>query len=214
MPVKKSIWFRIGYAMERARLSPARGERSARSARKRAKSRAILPRARTLTPIQRSQRIFDTVFALGAGTVATRVLRYWPTRRRATLLGLFRAAASGAAASVLLRLLQPVLAHEEAAAPLDQELTDLLLSGVGRGLVYGALIEPRVPGPSILQGATYGSLEYVVAPWGGLEAILRRESPHGRVPVLSYLFRAENPAEMQFLDHLVFGVTLALLYRP
>ena len=157
--------------------------------------------------------VVPIALAVGAGTLATRILPLWPPRHRAGVLGLMRASASGAAASVCLRLLQPYLIGKGSTGGINQELPDLLLSGVGRGLIYGAVVEPRVPGPSLLQGAAYASLEYLVAPWGGLEAVLGKESPQGRLPVLTYLFRADNPGEMHFLDHLVFGVTLALLYR-
>ena len=210
MPANKSLWYRIGYAMERARLSAPAGEEIAPTKRKGKKKSQRLP---ALSKVRRSGRVVDTVLAVGAGTLATRVLRFWPTRHRAGVIGLMRAAASGAAASVCLRLLQPHLAGKGRAGAIDQELLDLLLSGVGRGLIYGAVVEPRVPGPSLLQGAAYASLEYLVAPWGGLEGVLGKESPQGRLPVLTYLFRADNPGEMHFLDHLVFGVTLALLYR-
>lgn len=210
MPSDKSLWYRIGYAMERARLSAPAGEEIAPAKRKGKKKRQRLP---ALSKVRRSQRVVDTALAVGAGTLATRVLRFWPTRHRAGVIGLMRAAASGAAASVCLRLLQPHLVGKGSTGAIGQELPDLLLSGVGRGLIYGAVVEPRVPGPSLLQGAAYASLEYLVAPWGGLEGVLGKESPQGRLPVLTYLFRADNPGEMHFLDHLVFGVTLALLYR-
>ncbi len=210
MPADKSLWYRFGYAMERARLSAPAGEQIAPAKRKGKKKRQ---RAPALSMVRHSQRLVDTALAVGAGTLATRILPFWPPRHRAGVLGLMRASASGAAASVCLRLLQPYLAGKGSTGAIGQELPDLLLSGVGRGLIYGAVVEPRVPGPSLLQGAAYASLEYLVAPWGGLEGVLGKESPQGRLPVLTYLFRADNPGEMHFLDHLVFGVTLALLYR-
>jgi hypothetical protein len=87
----------------------------------------------------------------------------------------------------------------------------LLLSGAGRGLLYAAIVEPRVPGHPILRGTTYSALEYALTPWGGLEGLTGTAAPHRKIPVLSVLLQNRGEEE-QFLEHLAFGIALALLY--
>ena len=81
-----------------------------------------------------------------------------------------------------------------------------------RGLLYGALVEPRLPGPALVRGTLYGTLEYLVSPWGGLTALAGPGAPHRRIPLLASLFDDYQRSDDSFADHLVFGVALALLY--
>jgi hypothetical protein len=58
----------------------------------------------------------------------------------------------------------------------------------------------------------YGSVEYAVSPWGGLTQVLGDSAPHRRLPLLSGLFDAPQAGDESYLDHLLFGVALALFY--
>jgi hypothetical protein len=78
--------------------------------------------------------------------------------------------------------------------------------------MYAAIVEPRVPGPSLLQGSAYGALEYALTPWGGLEELAGPAAPHRRIPALGVLLRGRGEDE-ELLQHLVFGVALAILYE-
>jgi hypothetical protein len=74
------------------------------------------------------------------------------------------------------------------------------------------VLEPRLPGSPLLRGAIYGSIEYAVSPWGGLTAVLGDRAPHRRIPFLAALFEQDSLGDGSYLDHLTFGVALALLY--
>jgi hypothetical protein len=143
--------------------------------------------------------------------VLTRVLSFWPSRRGPGLFRLFRAGAAGAAAAFLAELARPALTGRNAETPLEEELTDILLAGAGRGLLYAALVEPRAPGPPLLRGATYAGLEYLLTPWGGLGELAGSKAPQGKIPALSVLLK-DRGADEQLVEHIAFGVALALLY--
>ena len=52
----------------------------------------------------------------------------------------------------------------------------------------------------------------LLSPWGGLEELAGSAAPHRKVPVLSVLLKNRGEEE-QFLEHLAFGIALALLYE-
>jgi hypothetical protein len=135
-----------------------------------------------------------------------------PARHTPGVLGLLRAGAGGAGAALLRELLDPLIRGEGGRPQLRAVASETLLAGAARGLVYAAMIEPRLPGPHALQGVLYGSLEYAVSPWGGLDALLGERAPHRRIPLVSGLFVDYALGEDSYLDHLAFGVALALLY--
>lgn len=198
MQKNEDIWYRAGYALESAR--------------------SRLPTAKALVKTKPppldgvSHKVLDAFLAVGAGSVLSRVFALWPSRRRPGLFRLFRAGAAGAAASFLAELAKPLLLGKPAGKPLEAELTDILLTGVGRGLLYAALVEPRVPGPPLLRGTAYGALEYALGPWGGLEELAGSEAPQGKVPALSILLKDRGKDE-EFVERVAFGVALALLYH-
>jgi hypothetical protein len=218
MPKKDDLWYRIGFALETARhripTSPApAGKLLRKSLKKRGKGKpAPLDGA--------SHKLLEAFLSVGAGTVLTRLLAFWPGRRRPGLLGLGRAGAAGAAAAFLSELLRPALSgaksqnsgQDDIQDDITDDITDILLSGVGRGLLYAAIVEPRIPGHSLIQGSTYGALEWALTPWGGLEELAGSAAPHRSIPVLSVLLQGRKDEE-DFLEHLVFGIALALLYE-
>jgi len=225
MPKKEELWYRVGYALEAARQRiPAALPPESETRKVKGKGRAPLPapgekiasalrKAQGRTMDEASSKILDAFLTVGAGTVLTRFLSFWPGRRRPGLFRLLKAGAAGAAASFLAELVRPALTGEKSGGTLEEELTDILLSGAGRGLLYAAIVEPRMPGPPILQGTTYGALEYALTPWGGLEELAGAVAPHRKIPILSVLLQNRGEEE-QFLEHLAFGIALALLYEP
>ncbi len=199
MQKNEDLWYRLGYALEtaRARLPAVKGV---------VKERLPLPLD------DASHKLLDAFLTVGAGTFLTRILSVWPGRRRPGLLGLVRAGAAGAAAAFLAEMLRPILTAEEQQGSLEEEITDILLSGAGRGLLYAAIVEPRIPGPPALRGSAYGALEYALTPWGGLEELAGKAAPQRKIPVLSVLLQGRGGDE-PFLTHLAFGILLALLYE-
>ena len=154
----------------------------------------------------------DLLLAAGTGTMVTRILRAWPARTSPSLTRLVRAGAAGAAATFLRELLDPLLRGDTRLPTWDEGLGERLTAGLARGLVYGAILEPRLPGPSLARGAAYGATEYLLSPWGGLRRTLGKNAPYARLPVVSGLLDDPEAGEEAFLDHLVFGVALGVLY--
>jgi hypothetical protein len=73
------------------------------------------------------------------------------------------------------------------------------------------LVEPRLPAPALLQGSAYGGLEYVLSPWGGLGKLAGSKAPQGKFPALSVLMK-DRGVDETLVEHIAFGVALALLY--
>jgi len=223
MQKNEDLWYRIGYALEAARLRhPRIASAETKAARKgeaappglsRAREAllAVLGRAESRPLDGTSSKVLDAFLTVGAGSILTRLLTLWPGRPRPGLFRLLKAGAAGAAAAFLYELIRPALSGETPGRSLEEELTEILLSGAGRGLLYAALVEPRIPRPPLLQGTTYGALEYALSPWGGLEELAGSAAPHRKIPVLSVLLKNRGEEE-KFLDHLAFGIALALLY--
>lgn len=201
---REKIWFRIGYALETARLGvpalpgPGAGESD--------------PTNDGLPTDAAGDVALGTLLVAGAGAVAPRVLRLWRGRRVPGALSLAFAGLSGAGAALLLELLRPLTRGELEAPEIDADLGEAVLSGVGRGLLYGAVLEPRLPGPPVVRGAVFGAVEYALSPWGGLSRILGSASPHRKLPVVSDLLEPGGHEDDRFADHLVFGLAVALLY--
>jgi len=221
MDETKDIWFRIGYALERARTEPPAGrlrgllERLDGGRGTEAKDERP-PRARQRSEGARAagaNEALDALLTAGAGALAARLLGLVPARSRPGPLALFKAGASGAGAAFLRELLDPLLRGRLARPRLGSEVTDALLAGAVRGLLYGAVLEPRLPGPAVLRGVVYGSAEYAVSPWGGLSRLMGAGAPHRRFPLLAALSEQRALGEDSYLDHVVFGVALALFYR-
>ena len=214
MPDRSDIWYRLGYALETARQGRARASldllETGRSPRKRKDGAPTTnePDAADETPTG----ALDLLLAAGTGTLVTRLLRAWPARRSPSLTRLVRAGAAGAAATFLRELLEPLLRGDPRLPTWDEGLGDRLTAGLARGLVYGAVLEPRLPGPGLFRGIAYGTTEYLMSPWGGLRSALGKNAPYAKLPVVSSLLDDPEAGEQAFLDHIVFGVALAVLY--
>ncbi len=201
MPNNESLWYRVGYAIEtvRDRLPPPNREGGGKR-----------PPTQNLSH-DVSHKVMDALLAVGAGSIFTRVFSILPSRRKPGLFRLLRAGTAGAAAAFLAELVRPALTGRVPHAPMEEALTDILLTGAGRGLLYAALVEPRIPAPALLQGVAYGSLEYALTPWGGLGEVAGSKAPQGKIPALSLLLKDRGTDE-QLVEHVAFGVALALLY--
>ena len=208
MSSDSSIWFRLGYALERTRQAPASG------ARKLAKLHERRPAepARRLVPSPRDWPSADQLVASGAVAVAAKALDLWRPRHKAGAKDLLKAGLAGAAAAVALEAVRPLLEGRAQLPKLDQHTLDRILVGAGQGLVYGAVVEPRLPGPAVVKGALYGSAEYAVDPMGGVARLLGSQAPLRRVPVLGGLLDGVTPHDRSFVEHVAFGIAVALIY--
>ncbi len=211
MPPKQSLWFRLGYALERAREGPPAAGRSLRGLTER-QTKPLKAEGESESRPAPAWRSIDDIVASGASAAVAKVLNGWKPQRKTTTLRLLRAGAAGAAAALLVDVLRPLLRGDPSVGPLDKETVDRLLAGIGQGLVYGAVVEPRVPGPTLVKGALYGTAEYAVDPVGGLGRVLGAHAPYRRLPVIGHLLEDLDPHDRAYAEHLIFGVALALLY--
>ena len=215
MASQDSLWYRVGYTLERARIADPRRLRSL-------SERAAAGNVGSASP-PRPKRVhadgdpptdepWEAIIMPAAGQLAGRLLEALARRRRPGLGRLLRAGAAGAGAGVLQALLRPLLSGTGRQRPFAESAGEAALSGAVRGLVYGALVEPRLPGPAFLRGTLYGGLEYLLAPWGGLTNLAGRSAPHRSVPVLANLLDGDAARDDGLVEHVLFGVALAALY--
>jgi len=209
MAGKNSIWYHIGHALERARhTEPARRAVPGLAERKRTPDRAA-KRSDDALAIPAA----DELMAAGAAVVVDRVLATWSGRKAPGLTRLIRAGAAGAAAALLVDLVRPLVTGARGRRILDEGTIDRMLAGAGQGLVYGSIVEPRLPGHAIVKGAAYGSAEYWADPVGGLSGLLGGHAPQRHLPVIGDIMESLEDHERAYLEHLVFGIALALLYE-
>ncbi len=194
--LSKDIWYKLGYALETARQH-APGPRKVSKKPGKADATAV-PSA------------VDQLLAAGGGAVAHKLISAVSGGPPGTLR-IARAALAGAGAAFVLSLLRnPNGSSAENGAAPDPALE--LLIGAGRGILYGSMLEPRLPGSPVFRGATFGIMEYVASPMGGLDGILGAASPHSTIPVLSLLFATEQAPAGSLTHHVAFGAALGLLY--
>lgn len=216
MSDSESIWYRLGYSLERSR-HPSVPE----------PLRSLAERGRELVaPDKDGDRkdgkppaeddggdLLGVLLTASAGTLAARVLSWWTPRRRPGVAGMIRGAIAGAGAAYLRTLLAPLLHGRLGVEPWHDEMSDLLLEGTVRGLLYAAILDGRLPGGPLTRGTLYGVLEYAVSPWGGVEGLLGKRAPHRRLPMVgSLLERDRSEEEESLVEHVAFSVALALFY--
>jgi hypothetical protein len=199
MSDSKDPWFRIAYALESARL---------RSPVKRASTKSEKSAERS--PAVRTAALLDTLLAAGTPALAGRLLGMLPGRRSPGSWRLIRAAVAGAGAAATLAVLRAALRTNREAQPADP--APEILAGTGRGILYGAVLEPHLPGSAVTRGLTFGVLEYMVAPLGGLDEVLGAASPRRTIPVLGALLGSDGFSAETLTENLVFGATLGILY--
>jgi hypothetical protein len=211
MASTNNIWFQIGHAIERARHGvPAKGtsvaslrDRLAQREEERAQERE------TRSPVPTS----DDLMTAGVAMIVDRVLGSWGRRAEPGFTRLLRAAASGAAAALIVDLVRPLLRGEPGLPVLDRDTADRIIAGAGQGLVYGAVVEPRVPGPSLAKGVLFGSAEYMADPLGGVSGLLGQHAPQNRLPVVGDVLDRLEDHEQAWLEHVAFGIALAVIYE-
>ncbi len=212
MASDESIWYRIGHAVERARQSaPPRQPGSSRRADAADPSggdgsRGALAR-RPHVPSS------DELMSAGIALVVDKALGGRGRRSSPGVTGLLRAAAAGAVAALLADLVRPLLRDDADLPGIDRDTAEHMLAGLGQGLIYGGVVEPRVPGPALVKGALFGSLEYAVHPLGGLSGLLGPHTPQRRIPFFGDILSDLGGEDRAYLEHLVFGIALALIYE-
>jgi len=202
MSADPSIWYRVGYALERARSSEAPSDEE---------SRARKPRTSKGGEPAKPWPTADELITSGTVALVGKLLDAWRPARKTSFTRLLRAGAAGAGAALLLELVKPLLRGRAELPALDQDTGRRLLAGAGQGLLYGAVVEPRVPGPAVFKGAVFALAEYMADPAGGLSRILGAHSPQSRLPVIADMLDEIEREEREVLDHLVFAVALAVL---
>ncbi len=210
MASEESFWFRVGYALERANLPTPQDE-----GRRLGGLAARAPRKRTRPTAKAGEGeglLTEELLTMGMTALAARLLDAWQPRRKAGFKRLLWAGAAGGAAALLLDLMRPLLRGQPALPILDRDTGDRLLAGVRQGLIYGAVVEPRVPGPALLKGALFGSAEYAADTAGGLAHLLGAHAPLGRIPFVGKILDDVDPHDRVYVEHLAFGLALALLY--
>jgi hypothetical protein len=212
MSSKKSVWYRLGYALERSRQAPASGARKLTTLKDRRPAERSGERPkRTLSPTEWPTA--DQLVASGAVALVAKALDAWRPARKAGVGGLLRAGLAGAGAAVVVELIRPLLSGKAEMPQLDEGSVNRILVGAGQGIVYGAVVEPRLPGAPLLKGTLYASAEYALDPVGGMGKLLGPHAPLRRLPVLGHLLEELAEHDRRYLEHLAFGVTLAMLYR-
>jgi hypothetical protein len=192
----------VGYALERARGNEATSEDE---------PRARKPRASRRSDAAKPWPTADDLITSGTVALVGKLLDAWRPARKASFTRLLRAGAAGAGAALLLELVKPLLRGRAELPTLDQATGRRMLAGAGQGLLYGAVVEPRVPGPAVFKGAVFALAEYMADPAGGLSHLLGAHAPHARLPVVADLLDRVEREDREYLDQLVFAVALAVL---
>ena len=207
MPPKQNYWFHLGYALERLRsMSPGATEEV-----RILKDRPGPAGQNTSEDARTNWLPLKELATPEAVAILSKLLRTWKPRHKTALGSLVRAGAAGAVSALILDLISPAV-HGSESPKLDRETGDRLLAGIRQGLLYGAVLEPKVPGPTVLKGALYGTIEYAVNPMGGLSQLLAAhgsEHPHSTLENFLEDFDSHN---RNYTEHVIFGVILALLY--
>ncbi len=219
----KSIWYRLGYALESARhgAQSAQQDRSSNKVQPAEEDGAARPRSarnsggEATDPKRRPvSSTVDQLIATGTGILGDRLFSILVGRRPGRLR-LTRAALAGAGAALALSLFRNGK-NGTPGAEGPHDPTAELLTGAARGMLYGAVLEPRLPGSPLLRGATFGVMEYVTSPFGGLDGILGASSPHRTMPIVAALLGPSDSGAGSgagsMADHVAFGVALGLLY--
>ena len=212
-----NVWYRLGYALEQARERLPRSDRLRTLKERRANlnvgDTAGSRPGRGRPPSSASKgEPWEAAAALGATALLGRLLEALPGKRSPGALMLLRAGTAGVGAALMRELFRALRTGEPPSLPLERLARNAAVAGFARGLVYGSLVDPLIPGPSVVRGTVYGSLEYAAAPWGGLANLVGSRAPHRKVPFLADLLDDLDPDEDTLVDHLLFGIALAMLY--
>lgn len=213
----QDIWYRLGYTLERLRDAPKslpalETLKPGGGASKKARSSDNPGGSGSDDPDDDSGNLPARLIDQGGRALGARLLSVLPSHGRARLLDLLASAVAGTAATVISEVLASLVTSKKDLSLEMDPLAVTLSGGAGRGLAYAGVIEPRLPGPAFVAGFIYGTAEYVTASWGGIPGLLGSASPHRKVPLLSDIVEADERESDPYLQHLAFGLALALLY--
>jgi hypothetical protein len=142
MSSKQSIWYRLGFSLEQARLAPTKGSRTLAGLKER--SRPAPKRARR-SNLPASWPSGDDLIVSGAVAVIAKALDVWRPRKKTGILRILKSGAAGAGAALLTDLGRVLLTGRSEGSTLRDMTVERLLAGAGQGLVYGIVVEPRIP---------------------------------------------------------------------
>lgn len=98
--------------------------------------------------------------------------------------------------------------------PYDDDAEELVArygAGIASTAAYAAVLYPRLPGTPVTRGLTFGLLDVVTEPEGGIIAIARRVAPQLRFPLKPFAMPVNEDAGA--LARMAFGLALGLFYR-
>lgn len=192
MTDRTDVWYRIGYSLA-----------SLRAGARETQGPPPTPRDGS------TENPFDALIAATVSAVAGRAVAGLTGSSEASVTRVVRAGLAGAAATLVLRVLRSrVLRTGDAAG----DATTEVMAGAARGILYGSVVDPWLPGPGLAKGALFGALEYSISPLGGLDRILGAASPHRTIPMLAAIMDTDELTADTLLEHVVFGATVGLLY--
>ena len=211
MASDEDFWYTVGYALEQVRRKAERAGGRAHGPGPRLAG--LAERLRDARQSAEAPPWMDERVVAAAGTaVLGRILSIWRPRRHTGVFSILRAGVAGAGAAPLVEAARPLLSGGRTLPELDRGTLDRMLAGLGDGLVYGAVAEPRLPGPAAVKGALYGAAEFAVTPMGGLARLFGSATPQGRIPMVGKLLDDLEPRERLLLEHVVAGIAMAILY--
>ena len=207
MKAKSSIWYRLGYAWETARLGPAAGNGGA-SGRGRPLFRSGKGSAPSATdkiaPSLLWRNLLDEAGGLARRVLGGRAVR--PPARG----DLPRAALAGAGAALAARALAGLLVSDANASSGDDPGLGLeLAQGAAEGLAL-AVLSRHLPSGRLLQIGLCSAARYAAAPRGGLPRVIRPIAPR-TVRTISAM-APESGRNGGLLEHAAFAAAFVLLY--
>ena len=208
MPPKQSFWFHIGYTLEQLRSISTEAAEKTRVSKDTSGDRreSVSENLRTTW-----SSLLKDIPATDIFGPISMILKHRKPTHMTSLGNLAKAGAAGALSGLIVSVLSPK-ARESSALTLDRETRDRVLAGIRRGLLYSTILEPKVPGPTALKGALYGTIEYAANPVGGLPQLLSTHKSPYPFSALENLLEGLDSHDHSYMEHIVFGVLLALLY--
>ncbi len=211
MTDRTDVWYRIGYSLASLRAG-ARESPPPSTPRDGAGEKRVIPLRKPPSPdgeAPRAENPFDALIAATVSAVAGRAVAGLTGSSKTSVTRVVKAGLAGAAATLVLRVLRSrVLRTEDATG----DATTEVMAGAARGILYGSVVDPWLPGPGLAKGALFGALEYSISPLGGLDRILGAASPHRTIPMLAAIMDTDELTADTLLEHVVFGATVGLLY--
>jgi hypothetical protein len=221
MSDKETRWYDLGFALEKARQAPSRDRLDSLVDRLMSFRNGTDGRAKGDSGRSSERRgsrgasdgadAFDRVLGGGVAVLTQQLVRAVPTHSDPSVMRVAKGAAAGAAATLLRELTHPLLSGRLEFPSIADGFPERLASGAARGALFAAVLDPRIPGPAPLRGAVFASVEYLLAPGGGLSPYVGKIAPWRIIPGADSVVKKLERGEESIIDHLVFGLALALL---